>query len=144
VRVEGWREPAYLADGAPALQRVEAAALVSPFDPLIWTRPRTERLFGFDYRLKIYVPAPRRRWGYYVLPFLLGERLVARVDLRADRDGQRLLVLAAYGEKGIDREETANALALDLATMAEWLGVGAVSVARKGDLARVLAGYTRR
>lgn len=139
VRVEGWREPAYVPAGATSPARIEAASLISPFDPLIWTRDRVERLFGFAYRLEIFVPAPRRRWGYYVLPFLLGDRLVARVDLKADREARRLVVLAAYGEKGIDRGEVAEALARELGTMAEWLGLDAVSVEQNGDLARALA-----
>ena len=121
IEVEGWRGSAYLHRDARLPRRVDAATLVSPFDPLIWTRKRTERLFGFDYRFEIFIPREQRRWGCYVLPFLHGDRLVARVDLKADRANGRLLALATHYEPGTDRAEVEPALNTELETMAAWL-----------------------
>ncbi|MBE1487934.1 winged helix-turn-helix domain-containing protein [Plantactinospora soyae] len=135
VEVRGWRLPAYLHAQARLPRWIRASTLVSPFDPLIWERARTERLFGFTYRIEIYVPAPQRLYGYYVLPFLLGDRFVARVDLKADRKAGVLLIPAAWSEPGTDPVETARALAVELHRLAGWLGLDAVAAPEGGDLA---------
>ncbi len=128
VSVESWRDTAYLATTARIPRVIKGACLLSPFDPVVWFRPRAQRLFDFEYRIEIYVPAPRRRWGYYVIPFRLGDRIVARVDLKADRKSRRLLVQNAHLEEGSDPGEVAAALAKELRQLGEWLGLAQVKV----------------
>jgi hypothetical protein len=134
VGVEGWKAPAYLAAGARIPRAIEARAIVSPFDPVLWERKWTKAVFGFDYQIEIYVPGPKRVHGYYVLPFLLGDRFAARVDLKADRKRSTLIVHAAYLEPGFDAARVALALAAELRTLARWLALSSFVVARKGGL----------
>jgi uncharacterized protein YcaQ len=138
VAVDGWGKPAYVAKGAIVPRRSTATALLSPFDPLVWFRPRTERVFGFHYRIEIYTPQAKRRFGYYVLPFLCNGRLAARVDLKAERAAGMLAVRGVFAEEGVDRSAVSAALVGELRRVATWLGLGNIDVADKGDLAPTL------
>jgi len=142
VQVKGWRPQAYLHREAPRPRRFTGGTLISPFDPLIWERARTERLFDLRYRIEIYVPEPQRVHGYYVLPFLQGDRFTARVDLKADRKAGVLRIPAAWLEPGAHPEETARALRVELERLAGWLGLSGVDKAGRGDLAAFLNGVT--
>lgn len=144
VVVHGWDKPAYLDPSAKAPRHGASGALLSPFDSLIWFRARTERLFGTRVKLEIYTPAEEREHGYYVLPFLMGEAVVARVDLKADRHAGVLRVQAAHLEPGAARDTALAALAPELRAMAAWLGLGGVAVMRRGDLAPMLARAIRQ
>ena len=139
LRVEGWSETAYLARGARLPRSIRGVSLLSPFDPVVWFRPRAERLFDFHYRIEIYVPAAQRRWGYYVLPFRVGDRIVGRVDLKADRKARRLLVLNAHGEDGIDVQHCCAGLARELRALGDWLGLDEVVVECSSRFSRRLA-----
>jgi uncharacterized protein len=138
VAVERWKQRAYMAPHARVPRRVDAHALLSPFDSLVWERNRTERLFGFRYRLEIYTPARQREHGYYVLPFLLGERLAARVDLKADRPRAVLRVIAAHCEEGQSPDDVAGPLREELELLASWLGLERVAVSRRRGFTAVL------
>lgn len=137
VEVEGWAQPAFLHRDAHQPRRIDGAALLAPFDPLVWERVRSERLFGFRYRIEIYTPAEKRQYGYYVLPFLLGDRPVARVDVKADRAAATLHVLGAFAEPAAP-PHTAEALHAELHRLGSWLGMERLRVGERGDLAPAL------
>ena len=139
VRVEGWSDTGYLAANAPAPRSIPGASLLSPFDPLVWYRPRALRLFDFDYRIEIYVPAAKRRWGYYVLPFRIGDTIAARVDLKADRKASALLVRNAHLEPGASAGPTAEALADELRSLAAWLNLERIETNRANAFEKTLA-----
>jgi len=138
VEVDSWEGPVYLHPSAVTPRSVVGASLLSPFDPLVWYRDRTERLFGFHYRIEIYVPAPQRQYGYYVLPFLLDGDLVGRVDLKADRKRNVLMVRGSFADDGHDPTKIAPALAAELRSMAEWLELVDIEVEKLGNLASLL------
>jgi uncharacterized protein YcaQ len=139
VQVEGWQETAYLSSSARFPRSIGGASLLSPFDPVVWYRPRAERLFGFHYRIEIYVPAEKRRWGYYVLPFRVGDRIVARIDLKADRKSGQLLVLHAHVEEGTNRDSACQYLATELHALKCWLGLEDVQVTPNNSFATQLS-----
>ncbi|MCQ4119402.1 winged helix-turn-helix domain-containing protein [Rhodococcus tibetensis] len=144
VTVRGWDTPAFVHRDVRTPRRVEAAALLCPFDPLVFCRPRTERIFDFRYRLEIYTPAHKRVHGYYVFPFLLDGALVARVDLKADRPRKTLEVRSAFAETGARPAQVVEPLLSELRRMAEWLGLEHVMVDKRGDLAQLLAVAAKR
>ena len=139
VDVEGWKETAYLAKTARFPRKIHGASLISPFDPLLWFRPRAGRLFGFHYRIEIYVPAAQRKWGYYVLPFRVGDDIVARVDLKADRQAGKLRVLAAHAEPLTNRRESSAELVRELLALKDWLELDTIEVTRHNPYSRLLA-----
>jgi uncharacterized protein len=138
VAVDGWSKPAYMHREATLPRAITSTALLSPFDPVCWYRDRAERLFGFHYRIEIYTPAPKRVYGYYVLPILWGDSLVGRLDMKADRQAGTLLVSGAYAEPGVPLDDIATDVAAELWRMASWLGLGDVSVGERGDLSHAL------
>lgn len=150
VAVVGWREPALLATGAAIPARATGAALLSPFDPVCWYRDRLERMFGMNYRIEIYTPEPRRQFGYYALPFLLGDQIVGRFDLKADRLARALLVRASWREEGVvagarrrSDGEIAAAVAQELGLAAQWLALEEIVVEPRGNLHEAVAGAIR-
>jgi uncharacterized protein YcaQ len=145
AKVEGWAKPAFVHPEATVPRWVKGRALLSPFDSLVWSRERTERVFGFHYRIEIYTPPPKRVYGYYVLPFLLDGELVGRIDLKADRAAGVLRVQAAHAEPGVDAAPVAVNLAAELRSMADWLELDRVAASDRGDLAPALrkAGVAR-
>jgi uncharacterized protein YcaQ len=140
VDVESWREPGWLAAGARIPRAIAGQSLLSPFDPVVWFRPRALRLFDFHYRIEIYVPAAKRKWGYYVLPFRLGDQIVARVDLKADRHNSVLRVLSVHEEPCTQMSSCVAALAQELSSLQRWLALDSVQVTKCNTISRRLAG----
>lgn len=139
VSVDGWNRPAYLHRDATVPRRIETAALLSPFDPVVWERDRALRMFGFHYRIEIYTPAPKRIFGYYTLPVLIDDELVGRIDLKNDRQAKVLRVQSAWREEGA-RAGIAERIVPVLREIATWQGCESIAVMDRGDLARELAG----
>jgi hypothetical protein len=139
VTVEGWSEPAFLSSEAKLPRKIAGASLLSPFDPMIWFRPRAKRLFNFDYRIEIYVPKAKRRWGYYVLPFRLRENIAARIDLKADRQRSLLCVQNAHLEPGADQDGTVESLADELRALAQWLKLADITIKKASAFEKTLA-----
>jgi uncharacterized protein YcaQ len=142
VQVEGWKQQAFMHHAADMPKAAGGIALLSPFDPIVWNRDRAERLFGFHYRIELYTPAADRKFGYYVLPFLCGEQITARLCLKADRQKSTLRVNSAHLEAGADAAATVRALRDELALMARWLGLDNVKIGRSGQLANPLRKIT--
>ena len=140
AEVEGWTEPAYLNPEARLPRSVDTLTVLSPFDPIVWNRDRAARLWGFDYRIEIYVPAAKRVYGYYVLPVLHGEQLVARLDIKTDRAGGTLQVLGAFAEPDVDHGALAERLRPHLLELARFVGVDDVSYGDRGGLMAALLG----
>jgi len=138
VRIEGWEEVAYLHPAARLPKFIHTRALLSPFDSLVWCRPRNERLFSFRYRIEIYTPQHKRIYGYYVLPFMLKGEIVGRVDVKAHRPDRVLRVQASFAEVGVDRDDVAKHLLAELVEMATWLDLDDVVIARRGNLSTSL------
>lgn len=143
VSVEGWRQPAWRHRDARVPRRIEATALLSPFDPVVWRRERAERLFDFHYRIEIYTPAEKRVFGYYSLPVLMDDRIVGRVDLKNDRQAGILRVQSAWHEEHANGSEVAERIAPLLRRTAEWQGLDALAVVDRGNLARAVASELR-
>jgi len=139
VSVDGWKESAYLSSDARLPRQIGGASLLSPFDPVVWFRPRALRLFDFHYRIEIYVPASKRKWGYYVLPFRVGDQIVARVDLKADRQNRSLLVLAVQEEAHTEQGACLDALASELHALKTWLNLDTVCVTKGNEFSKKLA-----
>ena len=135
VTVDGWDKPAYVRPDVIVPRARRGTALIAPFDALVWDRVRTERMFDFHYRIEIYTPAPKRVYGYYVLPFLVAGELVGRVDAKADRHERVLRIPGAFAEDDVDIPRVARALAQELRTMAAWLRLDNVQIGRRGNLA---------
>jgi uncharacterized protein YcaQ len=138
VQVDGWQHCAYGVPGFVVPRQTTVCTLLSPFDPLVWYRERLRRLFGFDFRTEIYIPAAQRQYGYWVMPLLLNENIVARFDLKADRQLGQLRILGAWAERGVTLAQSLEEIWQELSRLGKWLGLATVHVSNRGDLARLL------